>query len=58
MDHRALEELLLPLLARRDAVEEGGAEYTQIMAALDKLFDQYGEQAMQIADEYNSQPSE
>jgi hypothetical protein len=53
-----LEETMRRVLARRDAATKGSAEYEQAVAELQALFDRYGDDAMLIAEEYNSQPSE
>lgn len=57
ISYRELEELVLPLLAHRDACEEGSEAYNAAVEAIGKMLDKYPD-AQLIAEEYNSQPSQ
>jgi hypothetical protein len=53
-----LEFTIHRLIDQRDAAVEGSAEYEHAAAELGKLFDQFGDDALLIAEEYQAQPSE
>lgn len=57
MNYRQLEEVLIPLLAQRDAAEKGSHEYNVIVAEIGKMIDKYPD-AQTICEEYNIAPSE
>jgi hypothetical protein len=57
MTYEQLEEKILPLLARRDAAEEGSAEYHAAIAEIGKMLDKHPD-AQLICEEYNSQSSQ